>query len=121
MKQLHKFLKKTYDSLDNIFTDKEAWTLFRYSAWLESVGWICLLIGIYAVNQDWYRSNAYIAVGGSIHGIFYLAYTAIVLFTHRSMDWSVPKLFVSFALSNVPFGALGFEMYEARRRKKRII
>ena len=110
-------LKKAYAALDNIFTDKEAWGLFRIAAFVETFGWMCLLVGIAAVSQDWPRSDAYIAVGGSIHGIFYLFYLFIVIFAHRAMDWSVWRFIFAQLISVIPFGALVFELWVARRRK----
>ena len=111
-------LRKAYDGLDNIFTDREAWGLFRVAAFLETFGWICLIIGIIAVNQHWYYDHAYIAVGGSIHGIFYLFYVFIVIFGHRAMKWSPWRFGFAQLISVIPFGALGFELWVADRRKK---
>lgn len=108
---------KAYDALENIFTDKEAWGLFRIAAFVETFGWMCLLVGIAAVSQDWFRSDAYIAVGGSIHGIFYLFYFFIVIFAHRAMDWSIWRFLFAQLISTVPFGALIFELWVAHRRK----
>ena len=45
--------KKAYNALDNIFSDKEAWALFRLAAFLETFGWTCLIIGITAVKLHW--------------------------------------------------------------------
>lgn len=109
---------KAYDALEHVFTDKEAWTLFRAAAFAEIFGWTCLLIGIFAVAQDWPRSDAYIAVGGSIHGIFYLFYVFIVIFGHRAMGWSVWRFIFAQLISIVPYGALGFELWVAHKRKK---
>ena len=108
--------KKAYDTLEHVFTDKEAWGLFRVAAFVETFGWICLLIGITAVSQDWPRSDAYIAVGGSIHGIFYLFYVFIVIFGHRAMSWSLGRFGFAQLISVIPFGALVFEFWVAHRR-----
>ena len=108
---------KAYAALEHIFTDKEAWALFRIAAFVETFGWMCLLVGIAAVSQDWPRSDAYIAVGGSIHGIFYLFYLFIVIFAHRAMSWSIWRFVIAQLVSVVPFGALVFELWVAHRRK----
>ena len=109
--------KKAYNALDNIFSDKEAWALFRLAAFLETFGWTCLIIGITAVKLHWQYNNAYLAVSGSIHGIFYIFYIFIVIFAHRSLKWSMWRFLFAGAVSVVPFGALVFEACIARRRK----
>ena len=115
MKQI---AKRAYDALDNIFTDKEAWLLFRIAAFVETFGWTCLLIGIAAVTLKWPYAEAYIAVGGSIHGILYLFYVFIVIFGHRSMKWSIWRFIFAELISVVPYGALVFEIWVSRRRKQ---
>lgn len=109
--------KKAYAALDGIFTDKEAWFLFRTAAFLETFGWTCLLIGITAIELHWPHSKTYLALAGSIHGIFYLIYLFIVIFGHRSLRWSVWRFIFAELISVVPFGALVFELWVAQRRK----
>jgi integral membrane protein len=108
--------KKAYDILDNIFTDKEAWGLFKLAAFVETFGWMCLLIGIAAVKLQWPHNDVYLAISGSIHGIFYIFYIFIVIFAHRSLHWSKGRFLLAGAVSVVPFGALVFEAWVARRR-----
>lgn len=108
--------KNAYNELDGIFTDKEAWWLFRAAAFSETFGWTCLIIGIVAVIQKWPYSSAYIAIAGSIHGILYLFYLFIVIFGHRSMKWSIWRFIFAEFISIVPYGALVFELWVARRR-----
>lgn len=110
-------LTKAYKALDNIFTDKEAWGLFRLAAFVETFGWTCLLVGITAVVMKWPYSEDYIAVAGSVHGIMYLFYLCIVIFTHRSLKWSVWRFIFAELISVVPYGALGLEIWVSRRRK----
>jgi integral membrane protein len=108
---------KAYNALDNIFTNKEAWDLFRLSAFVETFGWTCLIVGITAVKLQWTYSDAILAVSGSIHGIFYICYIFIVIFAHRSMKWSFWRFLFAGAVSVVPYGALVFERWVAHRRK----
>lgn len=108
---------RAYNALDNIFTDKEAWGLFKLAAGVETFGWTCLIIGIMAIELHWPQSDAYIAVAGSIHGILYLFYLFIVIFAHRSMKWSVGRFIFAELISVVPYGALGLEFWVAHRRK----
>jgi integral membrane protein len=108
---------KAYGALDNIFSDKDAWMLFRLAAFVETFGWTCLIIGIIAIIFKWQYASTYIALGGSIHGIFYLFYVFIVIFAHRSMKWTVWRFIFAEFISIVPYGALIFEKWVAHRRK----
>jgi len=108
---------KAYDALDGIFTEREAWGLFRAAAFLETFGWTCLIVGIMALELKWPNSNAYLAIAGSIHGILYIFYLFIVIFGHRALKWSVWRFIFAELISVVPYGALVFEMWVAHRRK----
>jgi integral membrane protein len=109
--------KRAYAALDGIFTEKEAWLLFRLAAFVETFGWTCLLIGIAAVEWKWPNAKVYIALGGSIHGILYLFYLFIVIFAHRSLKWGVWRFIFAELISVVPYGALVFELWVAHRRR----
>lgn len=113
-------LQKTYQELDNIFTDREAWFLFRWSAWLETLGWTLLLIGILFQVTKWPGDTWFLPVGGSLHGLFVIAYMLIAFFAHRSFThkWSIKKMLVAEAISVIPYGALAFELYVAHERKQ---
>jgi len=114
---IQKTAKRAYDALDNIFTDKEAWGLFKIAAFAETFGWTCLIIGIAAVKLQWPHNDAYLAVAGSIHGILYLFYLFIVIFAHRALQWSVWRFIFAELISVVPYGALVFELWVSHRRK----
>lgn len=110
--------RRAYSALDGIFTDREAWGLFRLAAFAETFGWTCLIIGIIAVELKWPHNNVYIAIAGSIHGILYLFYLFIVIFGHRALRWSVWRFIFAELISVVPYGALVFELWVSHRRKK---
>ena len=95
---------RAYNALDGIFTDKEAWTLFKWSAFAETFGWTCLIFAIISVKLNWPYADTYLALGGSIHGILYLFYLFIVIFAHRSMKWSVWRFIFAELISVVPYG-----------------
>jgi integral membrane protein len=105
--------------LDAIFTDREAWFLFRWSAFLETFGWTLLLIGILFQVNKWPGDLWLLPVGGSLHGLFVIAYMFIAFFVHRSFTqkWSIRKMLLAEAISVIPYGALAFELYEAKRRR----
>jgi integral membrane protein len=108
----------SYNALDNIFSDKEAWLLFRIAAILETIGWILLVTGIIFTIKQLPQHETVLALSGSIHGIFYIFYIFIIIFAHRSLKWGVWRFLISGAVSTFPFGALLFEKWEARRRKR---
>lgn len=109
--------KKAYAALDGIFTEREAWFLFRAAAFAETFGWTCLIIGIIAIWSHWPGAANYIALGGSIHGVLYLFYLFIVIFAHRPLKWSVWRFIFAELISVVPYGALVLELWVAHRRK----
>lgn len=110
-------IKRLYHELDGIFTDKEAWFLFKVAAFLETIGWTLLIIGILFSYNHWVGYDFILPIAGSIHGIFYLIYIFIVFFGHRSMKWGIWRFLFAEAISTVPFGALIFEQWVARRRR----
>lgn len=111
--------RRLLGELDNIFTDREAWFLFRWSAFLETFGWTFLLVGILFQMTKWPGDTWVLPVGGSLHGLFVIAYMFIAFFAHRSFKpkWSIGKMLFAEAISIIPYGALAFELYEAKKRR----
>lgn len=114
-------IQRIYAELDKVFTDREAWFLFRWAAWLETLGWTLLIVGIIFQINKWPGNDWLLAVGGSLHGLFVIAYMFIAFFAHRSFKpkWSFGKMLFAEAISIMPYGALAFELYEARQRTRR--
>lgn len=106
--------------LNNIFTDREAWFLFRWSAWLETVGWTMLLIGILFQVTQWPGESWILPIGASLHGMFVIAYMGIVFGAHRSFKprWSTLKMLVAECINIIPYAVLVFELYESRARNQ---
>lgn len=111
-------LSFAYARLDNIFTEKEAWTLYTFIAYAETIGWCLLLFGIFSKVNTWPLYDWALGIGGYVHGIIFVTYVLIVFFAHRSMKWNVWQFLAAEALSNVPFGALAFEQYITRKFKR---
>lgn len=112
-------LQRINSQLDSIFTDREAWFLFRWAAFLETFGWTLLLIGILFQINKWPGDTWLLPVGGSLHGLFVIAYMFIAFFAHRSFrpKWSIAKMLFAELISVVPYGALAFELHLAYKRK----
>jgi integral membrane protein len=99
-----------------LFTEKEAWYLFKFTAIGEAFGWTFLLYGI---GSKRYKLPGYkfaLPVGGSIHGFLFLAYLGIVISAYSSLDWSRAKGFLAILVSVVPYGSLVFEQYASAKR-----
>ncbi len=108
-----------YHKLDGIFTDREAWGLFKIAAFVETIGWTLLIIGIVFDEFRWPHHSAILAVSGSIHGMLYIFYVFIVFFGHRSMSWGIWRFIVAELVSIVPYGALVFEQWVAYKRRSK--
>lgn len=121
---MHRQIKKWWDiisrQLNEIFTDSEAWFLFKWAAFLETIGWALLLVGILFQIMKWPGEEWLLPVGGSLHGTFVLGYMFIVFFAHRSFSpkWSAGRMIFAELISIVPFGALVFELFMARTRNR---
>ena len=107
-----------YDQLDNIFVNKEAWALYKFAAYAETIGWMLLLFGIVSKVNKWPLYEWSLGIGGYIHGIIFVFYILIVFFAHRSMKWNIKQFVAAEVLSNVPFGALVFERYITKKFKR---
>ncbi len=109
-------MKTMWAELDGLFTDKEAWDLFRLAAFVETVTWTLLIIGILFKKFLLPGYEFVLPIAGSLHGVCFLAYIVIVFFVHRSLKWSIRRLIVAEAVSNVPYGAMLFEIWVAKKR-----
>lgn len=118
MKDAKTTIARWYHQMDGIFAEAEAWSLFKTMAILETIGWTLLIIGIIFEVNHWPFSDIAIAVGGSAHGMIVIAYMLVVLFAHRSMDWSVRKFVVAELINAVPYAVLVFEIWASRQRKQ---
>jgi integral membrane protein len=110
-----------FQKVDNhqIFTDSEAWGLFKFTAIAEAFGWALLLYGIAADRFHLFASDWALPVGGSLHGMFFIAYLLIVVTAYSSLGWPRWKGLLALLMSIIPMGTLVFEMREAHTRRKR--
>lgn len=120
MAQVKKTISHWYHQMDNIFSEPEAWSFFKITAILETIGWTLLIIGITFKVYHWPFSDWALALGGSSHGMIVIAYMFIVFFVHRSLDWSVRRLVVAELINAVPYGVLCFEIWAERKRRREL-
>ena len=118
MNKIKRYAGRSQSELDNIFTDEEAWTLFRAAAIAETITWTLLIIGIVFKHFTWPLYDWILPIAGSLHGICVIGYMLLIAAAFRSMRWSYLKMIIAEAVSVVPYLALVFEQYEARRRQR---
>jgi len=98
------------------FSDHEAWALFKIAAYAEAVGWSLLIFGIIWESYIMPGSHEFVAVGGRIHGMLFVAYIGAVLAFAPSMRWSFPQTILGGLMSTPPYGSLLFEFFVSKQR-----
>jgi integral membrane protein len=103
-------------SIIRVFSDREAWLLFRLAAFGESIGWTFLISGVLLKKYVTHGVNWPVAIGGQIHGTLFILYLAVSILAGPSLAWRPRKALLAVAVSVPPYGSLVFERYEAKRR-----
>jgi integral membrane protein len=104
------------------FFEYEIWFLFKVAALSEAVGWTLLGYGVLAERYKLFGHGWAVNIGGSIHGMLFIAYLLIVMTGYGSLGWSRRKTLLALAASVVPYGTLVFEQWAAyyRKRQRRV-
>jgi integral membrane protein len=82
---LHRYEKS------KLFSEIEAWNLFRLAALSEAVGWSLLIIGVIINHYNLPGHSISIIIAGQIHGTIFLIYFAVLLAVYGSTGWSRKK------------------------------
>lgn len=98
------------------FREYEIWLLFKVAAFSEAFGWLLLIYGILAHQYHLYAHSWALAIGGSVHGMIFIAYLLLVLAGYSSLGWSRLRTLVAIIASVIPCGTVVFEQWAARRR-----
>jgi integral membrane protein len=99
-----------------LFSDREAWVLFRLAAFSEAIGWTTLIAGI-VIKHFWTPGiDTPVRIAGEVHGTIFLFYLATVVITAGSMKWSYGMTFIAGLASIPPYGTLVLEQILARTR-----
>jgi integral membrane protein len=101
---------------NNIFTESEAWSLFRLSAIGEACGWSLLISGI--LLKQYFRTNDPVLIAGQIHGILFFLYAIAALGLYPNLHWSRKKAFIALVASVPPYGSLLFEQWASYMRDR---
>lgn len=99
------------------FTDKEAWMLYRFFAFLEIVGWTLLIGAIIYRRFDLPLDNIFVSIAGTLHGVFFGLYFVFVLITARSMMWGFWRVSGALLAGMPPYTAIVYEQIMAWHRK----
>ena len=87
--------------------------LFRALALAEAVTWTILIVAMilkYAVDVEWAM-----LVGGSIHGLVFLAYAFAAVLVGVNQRWSVGLIAFAVVTAIVPYATIPFEVWLMRR------
>jgi integral membrane protein len=100
----------------HIFTEQEAWGLFRIVAISEAIGWTLLIAGILIHKYRLPGHTFSVVLAGQIHGTIFLIYFAMLIAIYSSLGWSRKKFIVAFMAGIPPYGTLIFELWAKRAR-----
>lgn len=101
---------------NTVFTESEAWGLFRLSAIGEACGWSLLISGL--ILRHFIGNNDPVIIAGQIHGMLFFCYAVASLGLYPSLHWSRKRAFVALMASVPPYGSLLFEQWAAYQRDK---
>ncbi|WP_244857777.1 DUF3817 domain-containing protein [Agromyces archimandritae] len=87
--------------------------LFRSLAFAEAVTWTILIAAmILKYGAGW---DAAVLVGGSIHGLVFLAYAGISILVGVNQRWNVGAIAFAVLTAIVPYATVPFELWLIRR------
>ncbi|HVW23576.1 MAG TPA: DUF3817 domain-containing protein [Candidatus Saccharimonadales bacterium] len=104
---------------NQIFSNDEAWLLFRIAALGEAFGWTLLIIGItlerYLLPGNYWS----VLLAGRIHGTLFFLYLLATLGLYPNLHWSRGRGLAALLASVPPYGSLIFERWASYRRQRR--
>ncbi|WP_020107161.1 DUF3817 domain-containing protein [Nocardia sp. 348MFTsu5.1] len=87
--------------------------VFRVVAIAEAVTWLALLIAMFF---KWVLGHEEaIAIPGMTHGIVFVVYVVVSLFTAWRLKWTLTTTGLALVASIPPFGTLVFEIWAKRK------
>lgn len=100
---------------NRVFTESEAWMLFRLAAFAEACGWTLLITGI--IGTHFTGSRVPVAIAGQIHGTLFFGYALASVVLYPNLRWSRKRAIVALLASVPPYGSLLFEQWANQTRK----
>jgi integral membrane protein len=96
---------------NRVFTEEEAWSLFRLAAIGEACGWGLLILGILWEHFGLPGAHLPVYFAGRAHGMLFLLYMLAAVGLYPNLGWSRKRAFVALVASVPPFGSLLFEQW----------
>jgi integral membrane protein len=96
---------------NQVFSEEEAWMLFRIAAILEACGWTLLIIGILFERYILPGNNVSVLLAGRTHGVLFLLYVLAAVGLYPNLNWSRKRSFIALIASVPPYGSLLFEQW----------
>jgi integral membrane protein len=112
---MFKFLDKFENN--TLFTESEAWLLFKIAAFAEALGWTLLITGVLLSKYVFSGSQIPVKLAGSFHGMLFLSYAVASVGLYPSLRWSRKKALIALIASVPPYGSLIFEQWANYTRK----
>jgi len=102
---------------NQVFTENEAWALFRLAAISEAVGWTMLIIGIGWEHFGLIGGHTPVFLAGRTHGMLFSLYALAAIGLYPTLGWSRKRAFVALLASVPPYGSLLFEQWAKHMRQ----
>ena len=96
---------------NQVFTEDEAWMLFKIAAFSEAIGWTILIIGIVISTYIDPSTKIPLLLAGRTHGMLFFAYALAAISLYPNLKWSRTKSFIALLASVPPYGSLMFEIW----------
>lgn len=109
------FIKKF--ETNQVFSEAEAWALFRLAAIAEAVGWTLLIFGMIFEQYIMPGNQNPVMIAGRIHGLLFSLYALSAVGLYPALGWSRKKAFAALLASVPPFGSLVFEQWAKYARQ----
>lgn len=109
--------RKLYDKM-HMFTDKEAWGLYKFAAYVEAGFWVFFILTIIYQIVQLPQYESVFAYGRSILGTAYAVYVIFVVLIVRSLEWGFGRFILALLAGALPLGSVVFERTVSSYRKK---
>jgi integral membrane protein len=107
---------KRFES-SRLFTESEAWMLFKLAAFGEAFGWTLLIAGILIKRFVMHGDDTAVLIAGQVHGMLFFAYFAAATMLYPSLGWGRWRALFAVAASVPPYGTLLIEQWAAYKRR----
>jgi len=118
MQTIGRYIMFVYNKT-HLFTDKEAWGVFRFWSIMEAVTWTMLISAIIYRRLGLPEAASVVSFAGHLHGIAFMFYFFFVLLLARSMEWRLLRVGSAIVAGMPPYGTLVFEKAMGYYRKKK--